>query len=92
MTSGGQTKTLTHHVGGSLDDYTVDLQLKRNNIAGQTYLTNQGIGEDFRYTTLTTQSVTVVGPQLVGMDFQVWLRIRIWLCSSKPSGGLGGHE
>lgn len=53
---------------------------------------NLGIGEDFYYTNLTTRKVTVVGPQIVGMDVQAWVRIHIWLCSSKPSGGLGGHE
>jgi hypothetical protein len=92
MTTGGQSKVLTHNLGGSLDDYTVDLQLKRNNIVGTINVTNRGIGQDFYYTNLTTQSLTVFGPQQVGIDYQAWVRVRIWLCTSKPSGGLGGRE
>ncbi|OHB64868.1 MAG: hypothetical protein A2Y77_13690 [Planctomycetes bacterium RBG_13_62_9] len=92
MTSAGQSKTLTHHLGGSVDDYTVDLQLKRNNIAGQINVTNKGIGQDFYYSNLTTQTVTVVGPQQVGIDYQAWVRIRIWVCPSSQTSPGGGPK
>lgn len=81
---------LTHGVGGNLDDYVVDLELKRDNIIGEQSLTNREIGTDFYYDRLTTSTVTIYGPEMAGMDFGAWVRIRIWLCPSKPSGGGGG--
>jgi hypothetical protein len=84
MTAPRQNKVLTHGLGGSLDAYKIDLTLRRNNIAGTEYLTNEGIGQDFYYTDLTTQSVRVVGPQALGADYQAWLRVRIWLHAGRP--------
>jgi hypothetical protein len=92
MTSGDQSKELTHNLGGNPDDYTVDLQLKRDNIAGTINVTNKGIGQDFRYASLTTAKVAIFGPQHVGIDGRAWVRIRIWLCPSKRSSLGGGHE
>lgn len=87
----GQRVELLHGVGGNLDDYVVDLELKRNNIAGDVYLTNAGYGSDFYYDMLTTESMVVKGPDLVGFDYSAWIRVRIWLCGSgsseKPGGG-----
>jgi hypothetical protein len=87
----GQRVELLHGVGENLDDYVVDLELKRNNIAGDVYLTNAGYGSDFYYDMLTTESMVVKGPDLVGIDYSAWIRVRIWLCGSgsseKPDDG-----
>ncbi len=81
LTLPGQNVYLTHDVGGNLDDYVVDLELKRENISG-TYLTNKGFGTEFYYDMLSTAKVTVVGPEDIGIKSSAWVRIRIWLSGS----------
>ena len=85
MSLPGQRVELLHEVGGNLDDYVVDLELKRNNIAGDVYLTNAGYGSAVYYDMLTTDSMVVKGPDLVGIDYSAWIRVRIWLCGSESS-------
>jgi hypothetical protein len=84
--SPGQTyqKQLTHGLSGSVDDYTVDLQVKYTTIAGPQPPTNQGIGTTFYYTGLTTNSITLWGPGSA-IDAGTSLRVRIWVCS--PAAG-----
>lgn len=86
-----KSKALTHGLGGNLDDYVVDVQLKRNNMIGEQYITNWRVGSDFYYDRLTTNTLTVYGPDAAGADFAAWVRVRIWLCPSRPAGK-GGYE
>lgn len=71
------TITLTHNVGGNLDDYVVDLQ-RRESRPGATNVTNRGVGDTFFYSELTTRSIKLSGP-LSPKDMTISLRVRIWV-------------
>jgi hypothetical protein len=74
---------LTHHVGGNVDGYIVDLQMQTDTIAGLQPPTNRGLGTTFYYSGLTTTSITLWGPASA-VDAGTYLRVRIWRadCSS----------
>jgi len=71
------TITLTHNVGGNVDDYVVDLQ-RRESRPGATNVTNRGLGDTFFYSELTTRSIKLSGP-LSPKDMTISLRVRIWV-------------
>jgi hypothetical protein len=71
------TVTLTHNVGGDVDDYVVDLQ-RRESRPGAANVTNRGIGDTFFYSELTTRSIKLTGP-LSPKDMTISLRVRIWV-------------
>jgi len=71
------TITLTHDLGGNVDDYVVDLQ-RRESGPGGTNVTNRGLGDAFFYSDLTTRSIKLSGP-LSPKDMTISLRVRIWV-------------
>jgi hypothetical protein len=81
-------KQLTHGLGGNVDDYVVDLQMKRSTIVGPQPPTNQGIGTTFYYSSLTTTSITVNGPGSA-IDAGTYLRVRIWRSNCDGGGSPG---
>jgi hypothetical protein len=92
LTLPGQSVYLTHDVGGNIDDYVVDLDLKRENNAGTSYLTNKGVGTEYYYDMITTSKVILVGPEDIGVKSSVWIRVRIRLCGSGLSEEPGGES
>jgi len=78
-------KQLTHGLGGNVDDYIVDLQMKRTTIAGLQPPTNQGIGSTFYYAGLTTTNIIVCGPGSA-IDAGTYLRVRIWVTNCDGGG------
>jgi hypothetical protein len=79
------SKQLTHNLGGNVDDYIVDLQMKRTTIVGPQPPTNQGIGSTFYYAGLTTTGISVWGPGSA-IDAGTYLRVRIWLSDCDGGG------
>jgi hypothetical protein len=77
LPAGTYSEDLTHNLGGNIDDYVVDLQCKVSGWASTT-LTDQGLGEEFYYSDLTTRSITISGPKSA-LDRQVAIRVRIWV-------------
>jgi hypothetical protein len=81
-------KTLTHGLGGDVDDYVVDLQYKVIGITGQPNITNRSIGNTFYYSNLKTNSITITGPASA-FDLSISIRVRIWVYNC-GGGGTGG--
>jgi hypothetical protein len=79
-------KQLTHNLGGNVDDYVVDLQMKCTTIAGPQPPTNQGIGSTFYYAGLTSTNIILCGPGSA-IDAGTSIRVRIWVCHC-DSGGI----
>lgn len=77
------TVTLTHNLGGNVDDYVVDLQYKMSGTSA-TNVSNAGIGDTFFYSQLTTASVNVNGPTSP-KSATISLRIRIWVYNCDTS-------
>jgi len=72
-------KQLPHNLGGNVDDYVVDMQIRYDNIAGWRPPENTGLGTKFFYSGLTASSVTLSGPASLGIDAFTFVRIRIWV-------------
>jgi len=72
------TTTLTHNLGGDVNDYVVDLQYKSSGPGGRTNVMNMGIGDTFYYSNLTPTSVDLTGP-ISPKSFTLSLRVRIWV-------------
>jgi hypothetical protein len=70
------TTTLTHNLGGNVDDYILDLQRRDSGLDGND-VRNLGIGDTFYYSHLTTTSITLTGP-ISPKSATVSLRVRIW--------------
>jgi len=71
------TITLTHDLGGNVDDYVVDLQRRESGL-GAANMTNRGIGDTFFYSGLTTTSIKLSGP-ISPKSLTISLRVRIWV-------------
>jgi hypothetical protein len=86
------TTTLTHNLGGNVDDYVVDLQYKASGL-GETNVTNARIGDTFYYSYLTTTSVKLTGP-ISPKSVTVSLRLRIWVynCATSCPVDLAPYE
>jgi hypothetical protein len=84
--------TLTHNLGGNVDDYVIDLQYKSAGPDG-TYLMNAGIGNTFYYSRLSTTSLQLTGP-ISPKSFTLSLRIRIWVynCGNSCRVDLAPYE
>jgi len=76
--------TLTHSLGGNVDDYVVDLQRMVSGIAGPN-LSNQGLASEFNYSFLTNRAVTLAAPYSA-VDLVSSIRIRIWTYCDADSG------
>jgi hypothetical protein len=70
------TTTLTHNLGGNVDDYILDLQRRDSGLDGND-VRNLGIGDTFYYSHLTTTSIRLTGP-ISPKSVTVSLRVRIW--------------
>jgi hypothetical protein len=84
--------TLTHNLGGDVNDYVLDLQYKTSGL-GETNMTNAGVGNTFYYSQLTTTSVKVNGPTSP-KSVTVSLRVRIWVynCATSCPVDLAPYE
>lgn len=82
------TTILTHGLGGNVDDYVVDLQMRVSGIAGPN-LTNQGLGSVYSYNFLTSERISVTAPFSVP-DLATSVRVRIWVYDGDPEAGSGG--
>jgi hypothetical protein len=81
------TKILTHDLGGNVDDYVVDLQMRVSGIAGPN-MTNQGLGSVYSYNFLTSQRIAVTAPFSV-VDLVTSVRVRIWVYDCDEEDGSG---
>ncbi len=83
------TRTLTHGLGGNVDDYVVDLQMRVSGIAGPN-LSNLGLGSVYSYNFLNAQRINVTAP-FSAVDLVTNVRVRIWVygCDTEadPGGG-----
>ncbi len=84
--------TLTHNLGGNVDDYVLDLQYKTSGPT-ETNVTNAGIGNTFHYSQLTATSVKLTGP-ISPKSVTVSLRLRIWVynCGNSCPVDLAPYE